>query len=71
MTVAPPHLYPGSETPADPYTDPDFEHDDDGFEDDEDGWAEMMCSQHADGQCSQAGSEYCEFECPFRDEALP
>lgn len=37
-------------------------------EDDEDGWAEMMCSMHSDGQCGQAGSEYCDFECPFRDE---
>ena len=25
------------------------------------------CSMMADGQCGQAGSEHCDFECPFRD----
>lgn len=61
-----PRLPPGTEHESEPYSGPDSDHDDD-----EDRWREMMCSQHADGQCGQAGSEYCEFECPFRDEALP
>jgi hypothetical protein len=26
------------------------------------------CGQTNDGDCLQAGSEYCDFECPFRDE---
>lgn len=54
---------------SDTYTGPEFEYDeiDDG-DDDEDGWAEMMCHLHPDGQCGAAGSEYCEFECPFRNE---
>lgn len=26
------------------------------------------CSQLSDGFCMQAGSEYCEFECPFNEE---
>jgi|GEM_PF-3180536 len=25
------------------------------------------CGRDGTGSCSQAGSEYCEFECPFRD----
>lgn len=29
--------------------------------------AEANCHMHADGQCGAAGSEYCDFECPFRD----
>lgn len=29
--------------------------------------AEMNCSMGPDGQCGQAGSEYCDLECPFRD----
>lgn len=50
---------------------PQFEYDED-FEDsdpEEDAWAEaeMNCSMDRHGQCGQAGSEYCEFECPFRD----
>jgi len=34
-------------------------------------WDEMMCSRDRHGYCGQAGSEYCEFECPFRKERLP
>lgn len=26
-----------------------------------------LCSQLPDGSCPAAGSEYCDFECPFRD----
>lgn len=26
------------------------------------------CGQTADGDCLLAGSEYCDFACPFRDE---
>lgn len=25
----------------------------------------MMCSMGRDGQCGQAGSEWCDFECPI------
>lgn len=28
--------------------------------------AVMNCSMGPDGYCGQAGSEYCEFDCPFR-----
>lgn len=41
--------------------------DDDADDDDELWEAEMNCHMHADGQCGAAGSEYCDFECPFRD----
>lgn len=48
----------------------DPEDDEDYFdsEEDEDGWDEVACSLGPDGQCMQAGSEYCEFSCPFRNE---
>lgn len=26
------------------------------------------CGQTSDGDCLLAGTEYCDFECPFRDE---
>lgn len=29
--------------------------------------AEMNCGMGADGMCDQAGSEYCDLECPFND----
>ena len=47
---------------------PDF-YDDEPFDEEEDYWneAEMNCHMRADGQCGAAGSEYCDFECPFRD----
>ena len=37
--------------------------------DETDAWEEyeMACGMDRDGQCSQAGTEYCDFECPFRD----
>lgn len=34
----------------------------DGPDDDED-WLDMTCSLGPDGQCGQAGSEFCDFEC--------
>ena len=37
--------------------------DDDAHEGDDD-WDELLCSMGRDGQCGQAGSEYCDFECP-------
>ena len=40
--------------------------DGDIFEHDDEAWAEASCSLMPDGSCGQAGSEYCEFECPFR-----
>ena len=39
--------------------------DDDGFSEEEE--AELNCGRHPDGQCDQAGSEYCDLECPYRD----
>ena len=56
----------------DPYNDPDpddnalCEH---GKIMDECRWcdAEMNCGLGPDGQCGNAGSEYCDFECPNRD----
>lgn len=35
--------------------------------DDEDD-AELLCGLRHDGYCGNAGTEYCDFECPFRDE---
>lgn len=42
--------------------------DDLGF-DDEDAIEELLseCGQTRDGDCTMAGTEYCDFECPFRD----
>lgn len=46
---------------------PDFYFDDDEMSEEEERAreAEMNCSMTSDGLCMQAGSEYCEFECPF------
>lgn len=44
----------------------DFD-DDDGYELDPMEEAEMDCGLGRDGQCSQAGSEHCDFSCPFRN----
>ncbi len=44
----------------------DFEEDDgDEYENDLDD-----CGLMNDGQCGYAGSEYCDFECPYRDSDL-
>lgn len=50
---------------SDPY---EHDYDDDHDEpDDDEAWDELMCSMGPDGQCGQAGSEYCDFDCPYRD----
>lgn len=38
--------------------------------DDEDAIENLMdeCGKQSDGDCLNAGSEYCDFECPFRNE---
>ncbi len=46
----------------------DYADDLDPDEDDEMAEAEMNCGQMADGQCMLAGTEYCDWECPFADE---
>lgn len=43
----------------------DFDHDFGGDFDD-DGLSIEECGQEPDGSCSRAGSEQCEFDCPFR-----
>lgn len=53
---------------SDTYTGSEFEYDEIDEREDDEAWAELMCSLHSDGQCGAAGSEYCEFECPFRNE---
>lgn len=40
----------------------------DEFGEDEMDEADINCHMDRDGQCGAAGSEYCEFECPYRDE---
>lgn len=35
-------------------------------EDDEDGLDDLSCQMGPDGFCGAAGSEWCEFECPYR-----
>lgn len=39
--------------------------DDDDEDDFEDG---AECGQMSDGTCMMAGTEYCDFECPYRDD---
>ena len=41
---------------------------DDEFEEDEYEQALSQCGITQDGYCMLAGTEYCDFECPFRDE---
>jgi hypothetical protein len=43
---------------------PEHPWDDDDVEDDDE-W-EFDCQMYHDGQCGAAGSEDCEFECPYR-----
>ena len=40
---------------------------DDDYEEDPMETAEMDCGLHSDGQCGLAGTEHCDFICPFRD----
>lgn len=45
--------------------------DDPFFEDDEDEFDPAdECMLMPDGQCMAAGSEWCDFECPYRDSEL-
>lgn len=48
------------------------EWDDNDYDDEEDEWEAAMqeCGQTREGGCSLAGTEYCDFDCPFRDEDL-
>ena len=41
-----------------------FQDDEREFDDEDFDWVEAMCSMGPDGQCGQAGSEHCDFECP-------
>lgn len=47
-----------------------YDDDDDLRFDDEDAIEELLseCGQTPDGYCTLAGTEHCDFECPFRDE---
>lgn len=36
---------------------------DDDSDGEQDDWHEMACSMGRDGQCGQAGSEWCDFKC--------
>lgn len=45
-----------------------FDLDDDGPDDDFDPADE--CGLMDDGQCMSAGSEWCDFECPYRDSEM-
>jgi hypothetical protein len=49
------------------YDDDRYDDYDDDF-DDEMAEAEANCSMRHDGQCGQAGSEYCDWVCPIRHE---
>jgi hypothetical protein len=39
----------------------------DDYDEDDGGWLEQECGLMHDGQCSLAGSEHCDFVCPYRD----
>lgn len=43
--------------------------DDDDYDPDEDrqAWLEAECGLMNDGQCLMAGTEHCDFTCPWRD----
>lgn len=62
----PPKQEPWSQEDIDNEVFLNSEEDDEGDLMDE--MADMMCSLDRHGQCGQAGSEYCEFECPYRNE---
>lgn len=55
--------------PNDPYPEHALSHFDDGddYEEDPMEAAELDCGLGGDGQCSLAGSEHCDFCCPFRN----
>jgi hypothetical protein len=67
-----PYPEPPSQAPKQPWAeDRKYDWDDhladcvDLDEADAEDWAEMACSMGRDGQCGQAGSEWCDFECPI------
>lgn len=47
----------------------DDDFNDDDFDDEPEDWGED-CGLDDDGQCSLAGTEQCDFECPYRDSEL-
>lgn len=49
------------------FDDPDDYQDDGAWEDDEYEVAMDLCGLDDEGQCSMAGTEHCDFKCPFRD----
>jgi hypothetical protein len=55
----------GWDVPADYWADDAPEDDGDDFDNED--WLDMECGLDDDGQCSQAGTEHCDFECPWRD----
>lgn len=47
----------------------DYEDYDDFTDDEDDGWDDLNCQwMPGTGQCMAAGSEDCDFECPYRDD---
>lgn len=44
--------------------------DDEMLDDDEDSFAEMACGRTPSGGCSQIGTEYCDWSCPFSGSLL-
>ena len=46
----------------------DFLNDDDDFEEDEYERASQECGEMPGGFCTNAGTEFCDFMCPFRDD---
>lgn len=48
-------------------TDPHFECDGDLYDEDDEMDREHDCGLMDDGQCALAGTEWCDFECPYRD----
>lgn len=46
-----------------------FDDDEQQFADDDD-YGDDDCGLRADGQCSQAGTEHCDFMCPNRNSDL-
>ena len=51
----------------DSYGDDDYDEDD---EEDEFQYHLDNCGQMPDGSCGLAGTEHCDFECPFRDKPI-
>ncbi len=57
---------PANENAVQDYIDQEYSADDYLPDDDDEMLeAEMNCGKMANGQCSQAGTEYCDWSCPF------